>query len=133
MTIARKVFSAGAVAGLSVILAGCMGFGGGGGGGGSTRPAQTGVEGNWIDAQGTGVSSISGGKFTSTKVDTGQTLASGTYIQTSTNSVQISGISNVRLALGQPPEIRFNCILVSANQLNCTSSGGQQFVLTRRV
>ena len=76
MTIARKVFSAGAAAGLAVILAGCMG---GGGGGGAVRPVQTGVEGTWIDAQGTGLSTISGGIFTTVATDTGQKLAEGSY------------------------------------------------------
>lgn len=128
MTIARKVFSAGAVAGLSVILAGCMGFGGGTGGGGSTRPAQTGVEGNWIDAQGTGLSTISGGVFTTVATDTGQKLAEGSYTLTNPTSVQITGTSLIR----QSP-ISFNCLLVSSSQLNCTSSAGTQFVLTRRA
>lgn len=126
MTIARKVCSAGAVAGLSVLLAGCMG--GGGGGGGSTRPVQTGVEGSWIDAQGTGLSTISGGVFTTVATDTGQKLAEGSYVLTNPTSVQISGTSLIR----QSP-ISFNCLLVSTSQLNCTSSAGQQFVLTRRA
>ena len=127
MTIARKVLSAGAAAGLSVILAGCMGFGGGGGGG-STRPVQTGVEGSWIDAQGTGLSTISGGIFTTVATDTGQKLAEGSYVASSPTSVQINGTSLIR----QSP-ISFNCLLISTSQLNCTSSAGQQFVLTRRA
>lgn len=128
MTIARKVFSAGAVTGLSVLLAGCMGFGGGTGGGGSVRPAQTGVEGNWIDAQGTGLSTISGGVFTTVATDTGQKLAEGSYTLTNPTSVQITGTSLIRQA-----PISFNCLLVSTSQLNCTSSAGTQFVLTRRA
>lgn len=125
MTIARKVFSAGAAAGLSVILAGCMG---GGGGSAPARPVQTGVEGTWIDAQGTGLSTISGGVFTTVATDTGQKLAEGSYVASSPTSVQINGTSLIR----QSP-ISFNCLLVSTSQLNCTSSAGQQFVLTRRV
>jgi hypothetical protein len=127
MTIARKLLSAGAVAGLSVMLAGCLG-GGTGGGSGTVRPAQTGVEGNWIDAQGTGLSTISGGVFTTVATDTGQKLAEGSYMLTNPTSVQINGTSLIR----QSP-ISFNCLLVSSSQLNCTSSAGQQFVLTRRV
>jgi len=127
MTIARKVFSTGAAAALSVALAGCMGFGGGGGGG-SARPAQTGVEGNWIDAQGTGLSTISGGIFTTVATDTGQKLAEGSYTSTGATSVQITGTSLIRQA-----PISFNCLLVSTSQLNCTSSAGTQFVLTRRA
>jgi hypothetical protein len=128
MTIARKVLSAGAVAGLSAVLAGCMGFGGGGGGGSSTRPAQTGVEGSWIDAQGTGLSTLSGGVFSTVATDTGQKLAEGSYVANGATSVQINGTSLIR----QSP-ISFNCLLVSTSQLNCTSSAGQQFVLTRRA
>lgn len=126
MTIARKLFSAGAVAGLSVILAGCLG--GGGGGGSTTRPAPTGVEGTWIDAQGTGLSTISGGRFSTVATDTGQKLAEGSYTLNNPTSVQITGTSLIR----QSP-ISFNCLLVSSSQLNCTSSAGQQFVLTRRA
>lgn len=125
MTIARKALSASALAGLSVILAGCLG---GGSGGGSTRPVQTGVEGTWIDAQGTGLSTISGGIFTTVATDTGQKLAEGSYALTSPTSVQISGTSLIRQA-----PIGFNCLLVSSSQLNCTSSAGTQFVLTRRA
>lgn len=126
MTIARKVFSAGTAVALSVILTGCMG--GGGGGGTPTRPAQTGVEGSWIDAQGTGLSTLSGGAFSTVATDTGQKLAEGSYTLTNPTSVQINGTSLIR----QSP-ISFNCLLVSARQLNCTSSAGQQFVLTRRA
>ena len=77
MTIARKLSSAGAAAGLAVVLAGCMG---GGAGGGRSRAAQTGVEGAWIDAQGTGLSTFSGGVFQTVATDTGQKLAEGSYV-----------------------------------------------------
>ena len=125
MTIARKVFSAGAVGALSVILAGCMGDGGGGS---PSRPSQSGVEGSWIDAQGTGLSTLAGGSFSTVATDTGQKLAEGSYTLTNPTSVQINGTSLIR----QSP-ISFNCLLVSVRQLNCTSSAGQQFVLTRRA
>ncbi|MCX7303179.1 MAG: hypothetical protein NTV73_02405 [Hyphomicrobiales bacterium] len=126
MTMARNVFSAGAAIAASVILAGCMSSGGGGGG--AAKPVQTGVEGTWIDAQGTGLSTIAGGVFTTVATDTGQKLAEGSYMLTTQTSVQITGTSLIR----QSP-ISFNCLLVSSSQLNCTSSGGQQFVLTRRA
>lgn len=129
MTMARNVFSAGAAVALSVILAGCTSFGGGGGGGGPVRPAQTGIEGSWIDAQGTGLSTLSGGVFRTVATDTGQKLAEGSYVANSPTSVQITGTSLIRQ--GQP--IGFNCLLVSTSQLNCTSAQGQQFVLTRRA
>lgn len=125
MTIARKAGPLAAVAGLSILLAGCLG---GGGGSSPSRPVQTGVEGNWIDAQGTGLSTISGGVFTTVATDTGQKLAEGSYMLSNATSVQITGTSLIR----QSP-ISFNCLLVSANQLNCTSSAGQQFVLSRRA
>jgi hypothetical protein len=126
MTIARKVFSAGAVGALSVILAGCMGDGGGGS---PSRPSQSGVEGSWIDAQGTGLSTLAGGSFSTVATDTGQKLAQGSYTLTNPTSVQIVGTSLIRQ--GQP--ISFNCLLISSSQLNCTSAQGQQFVLTRRA
>ena len=124
MTIARKALPLAAVAGLTILLAGCLG----GGGSSPSRPTQTGVEGTWIDAQGTGLSTISGGVFATVATDTGQKLAEGSYMLTNPTSVQISGTSLIR----QSP-ISFNCLLVSANQLNCTSSAGQQFVLSRRA
>ena len=127
MTIARKVLSAGAVAGLCAVLAGCMGFGGGGGGA-PVKRAQTGIEGSWIDAQGTGLSTLSGGVFSTVATDTGQKLAEGSYVANGATSVQINGTSLIR----QSP-ISFNCLLISTSQLNCTSAQGQQFVLTRRA
>jgi hypothetical protein len=123
MNIARKLLSAGAFAGAAAILAGCMSSGP------SNPPmanAPTGVEGTWIDAQGTGLSTLSGGVFTT--VATGQKLAEGSYVLAGTNSVEINGTSLIR----QSP-ISFNCLLVSVNQLNCTSSSNSQFVLTRRT
>jgi hypothetical protein len=125
MTIARKLFSAGAAASLAMVLAGCMSFGGGGNP--PARAAASGVEGAWIDAQGTGLSTFSGGIFQTVATDTGQKLAEGSYVLNSTTSVQINGTSLIR----QSP-ISFNCLLISTSQLNCTSSAGQQFVLTRR-
>jgi hypothetical protein len=128
-TTANRVRTTLALAGLAAALAGCVSYpgGGGGGGGGTVRPA-SGIEGAWIDAQGTGLSSLSGGVFQTVATDTGQKLAEGSYILNGQNSVQISGTSLIR----QSP-IAFNCLLVSASQLNCTSSAGQQFVLTRRA
>ncbi len=129
MTVARNAWSAGGLAGLAFILAGCVGFGSSGGGGGApARAPQTGVEGTWIDAQGTGLSTISGGIFSTVATDTGQKLAEGSYAVTSPTSVQITGTSLIRQA-----PISFNCLLVSSSQLNCTSSAGTQFVLTRRA
>ena len=97
---------------------------------GGTSPARraSGIEGTWIDAQGTGLSTLSGGIFQTVATDTGQKLAEGSYSLNSPTSVQITGTSLIR----QSP-ISFNCLLISTSQLNCTSSAGQQFVLTRRA
>ena len=55
-------------------------------------------------------------------------LADGSYTMTGATSVEITGTSLIR----QTP-ISFNCLMVSTSQLNCTSSAGQNFVLTRRA
>jgi hypothetical protein len=125
MTIARKVLSIGVAGTLAMILAACATSGPG-------QPpmgaASTGVEGSWIDAQGTGLSTFTGGSFRTVATDTGQKLADGSYTMTGATSVEINGTSLIR----QTP-ISFNCLLVSTSQLNCTSATGQNFVLTRRV
>ncbi|GAA2829235.1 hypothetical protein EDC40_102196 [Aminobacter aminovorans] len=128
MTTSRKIASAGVLALLAAAIAGCSTSGGGSSGGGGMRPAPSGVEGAWLDAKGTGLSTFAGGSFQTVATDTGQKLSDGTYILTGANSVQINGTSLIR----QSP-ISFNCLLISANQLNCTSSAGQQFTLTRRT
>ena len=119
MITAQRVFSVGTVA-AAAFLAGCMS---GGGPLGSSR----GVEGAWVDQQGTGLSTFSGGVFQTVATDTGQKLADGSYQMSGPDAVQISGTSLIR----QSP-ISFNCLLASPTQLNCTSSSGQQFTLTRR-
>jgi hypothetical protein len=125
MIIARKCFSAGSLA-AAVLLAACTTSTGPTG---PTAVAQPkGVEGSWIDAQGTGLSTFAGGKFQTVATDTGQKLSDGTYKLAGTNAVEITGTSLIRQA-----PVAFNCLLVSVNQLNCTSSSGQNFVLTRRT
>ncbi|MCA0278314.1 MAG: hypothetical protein LCH86_20140 [Proteobacteria bacterium] len=128
MTTSRKIRSAGVMALLAAALAGCTTGGGGVSGGGAPVRAQSGVEGAWLDAKGTGLSTFQAGAFQTVATDTGQKLSDGTYVMTGANSVQINGTSLIR----QSP-ISFNCLLISANQLNCTSSTNQQFTLTRRV
>ena len=124
MTIARKLLSAGIAAAAAITLAACS----------TTGPDQQprltakGVEGSWIDAQGTGLSTFASGSFRTVATDTGQKLADGSYIMTGATSVEITGTSLIR----QTP-ISFNCLMVSTSQLNCTSATGQNFVLTRRV
>ncbi len=89
---------------------------------------QTGVEGSWIDQAGTGLTTFTAGRFETIATDSRQKLSEGTYALKSPTLVEINGMSIIR----QTP-IAFNCALATQNQLNCTSSGGQQFVLTRRV
>ena len=122
---ARKLLSTGFAAAMAIAVAGCETSGP------SSSPmasAPRGVEGSWIDAQGTGLSSLQGGRFQTVATDTGQKLADGSYSMTGAASIQINGTSLIR----QSP-ISFNCLLVSPNQLNCTSASGQNFVLTRRA
>ncbi|SJM32797.1 Outer membrane lipoprotein omp10 homolog [Mesorhizobium delmotii] len=123
MTIARKLLSAGIVA-AAAALAACTTAGPGG----PPLAARSPVEGSWIDAQGTGLSTFAGGSFNTVATDTGQKLADGSYTMTGGTSVEIQGTSLIR----QTP-ISFNCLLISTSQLNCTSASGQNFVLTRRT
>jgi hypothetical protein len=122
MITVRRIFSVGSVA-TAAVLAGCIS----GGPGGGLGRGPSGIEGAWIDAQGTGLSTFSGGVFQTVATDTGQRLADGSYQMTGRDAVQINGTSLIR----QSP-IAFNCLLASPNQLNCTSSAGQNFTLTRR-
>lgn len=124
MTIAQRLLSAGIAAAAAVTLAACTTTGPG------EPPVITakGVEGSWIDAQGTGLSTFKGGSFATVATDTGQKLADGSYTTTGGTSVEIHGTSLIR----QTP-ISFNCLMVSTSQLNCTSASGQNFVLTRRT
>ena len=125
MNIARKILSMSVAAAAVVGLAACTTSG-------PDAPpmaaAPKGVEGSWIDAKGTGLSTFTGGTFTTVATDTGQKLADGSYTMTGATSVEINGTSLIR----QTP-VSFNCLLISTSQLNCTSSSGQNFVLTRRV
>ena len=126
MNIARKVVSMSMTAAVVVGLAACATSG-------PDEPPMAaatpkGVEGSWIDAKGTGLSTFAGGAFTTVATDTGQKLADGSYTMTGATSVQINGTSLIR----QTP-VSFNCLMISTSQLNCTSSAGQNFVLTRRT
>ena len=126
MNIARKVLSMGMAGAITTMLAACTTSG-------PDQPPMAaatpkGVEGSWIDAKGTGLSTFTGGKFATVATDTGQKLADGSYTMTGATSVEINGTSLIR----QTP-VSFNCLMVSTSQLNCTSSSGQNFVLTRRA
>jgi hypothetical protein len=120
----RKLFSAAAIAAVAASLAGCMT---GGPGGGPLAAAPTGVEGEWLSTDGVAVSRFSGGVFQTTALDTGNKLADGSYQMVDNRNVAITVKSLIRQTTSS-----VNCALVASNQLNCTSSTGQQFVLTRR-
>jgi hypothetical protein len=124
MMTARNILSAGLVTATAVALAACTT---GGPGGPGLPGTPRGVEGSWIDAQGTGLSTFQGGRFQTVATDTGQKLSDGSYRMTGATSVEISGTSLIRQA-----PVAFNCLMISTSQLNCTSSSGQNFVLTRR-
>lgn len=122
MLTARKTFSAGSVAAVA-FLAGCM-SGGPGGGGFGRGPS---VEGEWLSTDGVAVSRFSGGVFETVATDTGNKLADGNYRMADSRTVEITVISLIRQTT-----TNVNCAMASPNQLNCTSSTGQTFVLTRR-
>lgn len=87
-----------------------------------------GIEGSWLDQAGTGLTTFMGGRFETIATDSQQKLSEGTYTMRTPTLVEISGISIIR----QSP-IAFNCAMATPTQLNCTASGGQQFIMTRRV
>ncbi|WP_353644768.1 hypothetical protein [Mesorhizobium sp. WSM2239] len=120
----RILFSAGSLAALAFVLSGCMT---GGPVGGPLAAAPTGVEGEWLSTDGVAVSRFSGGVFQTTALDTGNKLADGSYQMVDNRNVAITVKSLIRQTTSS-----VNCALVASNQLNCTSSTGQQFVLTRR-
>ena len=126
MTIARHFYTAGSLALIAGALSACMS--GGPSSGPITAAPQAGVEGNWIGTDGVGVSRFSGGVFTTTALDTGNKLADGSYKMVNANTVEITVVSLIRNTT-----TNVNCALVTRSQLNCTSSSGQQFVLTRRA
>ena len=95
-------------------------------GGGPVKSATSGVEGDWLSSDGVAVSRLSGGVFTTTALDTGNKLADGSY-RINGSTIEITVVSLIRNTT-----TNVNCALVSQSQLNCTSSSGQQFILTRR-
>lgn len=111
------------VAVLSLAIAGCQT--GGPGGPAVVQPSS--IEGQWIDANGI-VSSFNGGIFETRTSDTNEKLAEGNYRYQSGQLVEIDMRSLVR---GTTSKV--NCAVVTPSQLNCTSSAGAQFSLTRRA
>ena len=117
-------------AGLAVVslgLAGCQSIFGGREpiGRAPQRQSAGGIEGSWVDPNGI-VSTFSNGTFQTRTTDTNSVLATGTYTYSSRNMVQIAMHSRLRNT-----DSTVNCALVGADRLNCTSSSGSQFSLTR--
>jgi len=125
MTIARKLIAVAAIAAAAASLAGCVRSGPGVGGPISVAPR--GVEGEWMSTDGVAVSQFSGGAFQTNALDTGNKLADGSYRMADARTVEITVRSLIRQST-----TNVNCALVTPTPLNCTSSNGQQFVLTRR-
>jgi hypothetical protein len=119
------LFSATPVVAL-LALAGCQ-TGPGPGGLGPSATRQTGVEGDWLSTDGVAMSRFTGGAFETLAVDTGNKLATGSYRYADARTIEISVTSIIRQTTSS-----VNCALVTPQQLNCTSSAGQQFVLVRR-
>ena len=122
MTLSRKLFATGAALAAATALAGCMT------GGGTTTPVEAAVEGSWISTDGVAVSTFSGGVFETKATDTGNQLADGSYRMADAQSVQITVVSKIRKTT-----TNVDCTLANPSQLNCTSSSGSNFVLTRRA
>jgi hypothetical protein len=123
MTFAPKLISWGVAALALSLAAGCSTSGGGG----TSTAARSAVDGEWLSTDGVAVSRFSGGVFSTTATDTGNKLADGSYTMSDNRTVSIQGTSLIR----QTP-IAFNCLLATAEQLNCTNATGQNFTLNRR-
>ena len=103
-------------------LAGCQaGYGPG------PRYDPNSIEGEWLDPNGI-QSRFTAGQFETRTTDTNTLLATGKYTYINPRLVQVDIRSLVR-----GTNARVNCSLVSPTRLNCTSSSGDQFSLTRRL
>ncbi len=95
--------------------------------GGGPRYDPNSIEGQWFDPNGI-LSTFSDGQFETRTTDTNTLLATGKYTYTGPRVVQIDLRSLVRNTSS-----KVNCSLASPSRLNCTSSTGSQFTLTRRT
>ncbi|MBZ9655841.1 hypothetical protein K9U38_13895 [Phyllobacterium sp. 2063] len=91
-----------------------------------SKPSDS-VQGQWFDTSGVAFSNFNNGVFETRANDTKEKLAEGNYRFASANLIEIDLRS-----LARGTQSKVNCALVSTGQLNCTSSSGQQFSLTRR-
>ena len=94
----------------------------------SVAPKPAGIDGEWVDTRGINSANFSGGTFTSTAIDTGQTMARGSYIYRDPQTVDLAFTSLLRNTT-----VNAACLLAGPSQLNCTSSSGAQFSLVRRT
>lgn len=101
-----------------LVVAGCVS--------GVPRSAESTVEGRWSDSQGVSISTFDNGRFVTVANDTGNRLSEGTYRFSNSSTVDISMRSLVR-----ETNVQVTCNMVAQNQLNCTNTQGQNFVLTR--
>lgn len=98
------------------------------GGGPVASTPQDKVQGDWMSADGVAISRFSGGgTFETLATDTGNKLAQGTYRFRDPATVDIEVTSLIRNSTSSVA-----CAVISTSQLNCTSSAGQRFVLSRR-
>ncbi|WP_309085133.1 hypothetical protein [Chelativorans sp.] len=118
VTFRRSAVAAGL--GCALIVSGCAG--------GIPRAAESALEGQWVDAQGVGVSTFSGGQFVTVASDTGNRVSQGTYRFSNGRNVEIDMTSLLRQT-----RMNVSCTMETRNQLNCTNSQGTSFVLTRRA
>lgn len=119
-----------AAVGLAAALAGCQAMGPPPMRGPVSQPpiSQTmNIEGEWLSTDGVATSRFFGGRFETIANDTGNTISEGNYGRRGENVYEINGQSLLRQA-----PISFNCMMISATQLNCTAAAGNQFSLVRR-
>lgn len=114
------------MAAVALFVAGCQTEGGPIDGPRITR-APSGVEGDWVGTDGVAMSRFTSGNFETFATDTGSKLAQGSYRFRDSRTIDIQLTSLIRQTTSSVA-----CSLVTSSQLNCTSSGGQQFVLVRR-
>lgn len=130
MNIAWKLKSLAAIGSL-MALAACTTTGPVGGGGGGTpiavAPKPTAFDGAWTSADGIAESRFQGGVFTTSATENGSKLADGSYVLSDQRTANITVKSLIR---GTTSNV--TCLLATETQLNCTSSNGQTFILTRK-
>jgi hypothetical protein len=116
-----------AALGVVALATGCS-TGGGGGGPVARAPDRTYFDGAWTSADGIAESRFAGGIFTTVATENGSKLADGSYVLTDQRTAQITVKSLIRNTTSN-----VTCLLATENQLNCTSSAGQTFILNRKA